>query len=477
MIHSLIKLQMIFIIFMSCLLSPVRAGSNTSTLSPQLSYVTQNFGLQIQSKSQLQRVLLNNEVFKLSQNKNLTDVYVLDSKGQVMNAALLSMTTPHHNTFQNSVELKPIIIQGRTSQSFEGMKVKIIEKNNKSIAHLVSLTGTQTPLSGAEVDMGVLFDTRTVGSNLEAFQFQVTLPEQQAVHFNLQISPDLKHWQTIADTVLYQNQEVGMLATNNEQAQLTRLDLESVQLKNQYLRLSWTNNNGVAVPVVFKKANLELTSIKTTEALNTAELTVVKDANRHVWMVQNPYGASTSGIRLGSVPGIAPMTVQIMGQHKDTLVWHNLGQTTLFAQNTQPVSQLFHEVRFTPDVYQEFKIEPLHVSNETLINPKVEIIFTPMQLIFASTGQEPYVLAVGLSNNHTFNNIKALVPQYTPGAEKNIPVAELDTAKPIQLNADEITESIEKPFPFHLPASAWILLFLTFLTMGWIASSQIKQSN
>jgi hypothetical protein len=477
MIHNFIKIQMIVIFCMSCLLGPTWAGSPAPTLNPQLSYVTQNFGLQIKSKSQLQRVLFNNDVFKLSQNKNLSDVYVLDKNGQVMNAALLKMTSPNHNIFQTSVELKPITIQGRTSQSFEGMKVKITEKNNKTVAHLVSPTGAQTPLSGAELDMGVLFDTRSVSSNLEAFLFQVVLPEQQAVHFNLQISPDLKHWQTIADTVLYQNQDVGLLESKNEQAQLTRLDLESVQLKNQYLRLSWTNNNGVPVPVVFKKANLELTSIKTTETINTAELSVFKDVTRHVWVVQNPYGASASGIRLSSVPGVASMKMQVMGQRKDTLVWHQLGNITLLAQNTKQQNQLLHEIRFAPDVYQEFKIEPLDLSNETLINPKVEVIFTPMQLIFASTGQEPYVLTVGPSHRHSFNNIKALMPQYTPGAENNIPLAEIEIPSPVQPHAEEVAETAEKPFNFNFPITGWILLLLTFLTMGWMAFSQMKQSN
>lgn len=477
MIHNFIKIQMIVIFCMSCLLGPLWAGSPTTTLSPQMSYVTQHFNLQIKSKNQLQRVLLNNEVFKLSQNKNLSDVYVLDKNGQVMNAALLNMTSPHHNIFQTSVELKPIIIQGRTSQSFEGMKVKITEKNHKTVAHIVSPTGTQTPLSGAEVDMGVLFDTRSVISNLEAFMFQVVLPEEQAVHFNLQTSPDLKHWQTIADTVLYQNQDVGLLESKNEKAQLTRLDLESVQLKNQYLRLSWTNNNGVPVPVVFKKANLELTSIKTTETLNTAELSVNKDIAHHFWTVQNPYGASASGLLLSFVAGRAPIEVQVMGQHKDTQVWHQLGHTTLLAQNTKQKKQLFHEIRFASDVYQEFKIEPLDLSNEALINPKVEVIFTPMQLVFASLGQEPYVLAVGLSHRHTFNNIKALMPQYTLGAENNIPLAEIEIPSPVQSHADELADTTEKPFNFNLPITGWILLLFTFLTMGWIASSQMRQST
>jgi hypothetical protein len=171
------------------------------------------------------------------------------------------------------------------------------------------------------------------------------------------------------------------------------------------------------------------------------------------------------------------MKMQVMGQRKDTLVWHQLGNITLLAQNTKQQNQLLHEIRFAPDVYQEFKIEPLDLSNETLINPKVEVIFTPMQLIFASTGQEPYVLTVGLSHRHSFNNIKALMPQYTPGAENNIPLAEIEIPSPVQPHAEEVAETAEKPFNFNFPITGWILLLLTFLIMGWMAFSQMKQSN
>ena len=492
MTKSLNKILMIlFILIANPSVASIAGATTTTSIDlppPQLSFVTQNFGLQINSKSNLQRVELNSDVLMSSQNKLLNDVYVVDHKGQKMDSALLSSKPPKKGVGQATIDLKPILVKGRTSQSFEGMKLEILEKNGISTARLVSPTGTQTPLSGAKVDMGAIFDTRNISSNLESFVFQVVLPEQQAIHFHLQASHDLMSWRTIADTVLYQNQEVKPIRPSIEHTPLSRIDLELVQLKNQYLRLVWTNSNGVAVPVVFKKAYLELTSIKTQATRQTTELKVDKDIVSKAWIAHNPYSASISGLLLTVLSGVAPMTVQLWAKQKDSSHWQALGQTTILPYSNHQVNPISNELKISPNAYEAFRIELINpqnqAKNELTLMPKIEVIFAPVELIFLATGQEPYALAVGLANKHdSFNNIKNIIPNYSAGDENNIPLAEIEKVAPSASSTthNENTNSNHSDtiglFQSSQSLVWWSLLIFTLIMMAFITRSQMRSPS
>ena len=378
----------------------------------------------------LQRIVLSSEVMMQLQSARYSDLRIFNAQGQAVPMALAGAAA-WTQTERKQVTLEAYPIMGPVNApGFEGLSVRIEEQQGK---RTVQLNSGRPAAGGALMPqrvLGALLDARAVAAPVASMTLEVDLPANQPVNIQTHASKDLKNWRLLADTVMYRS-EGGTSRTAasppDQRLGTDAVDLNMANLAGHYLRITWTDAAGQHAPVTVRQAVLT-TSSNTLQRV-TANLVPPPLANPHALRFMLPFATPVAAIRVVPQGSNVLFEVDVRGRNESSEAWTLLGSTVLYRLNNAGKEQLNGPFELKHAGYREIRIEADAGTPGFTQAPDISLQFEPVQIVFLTSGQGPFMLAAGLAGTvGAYLPVASLMPGYQSGQENALPLAQLDTS-------------------------------------------------
>ncbi len=378
----------------------------------------------------LQRILLPAEVLVRLQSPGYADVRLFNGAGQPVPMALAGVAAA--SAPEESVTLPAYPILGAASTGtagLEGLSLRIEERQGQRVVQIETAATTTTagPATPQAV-RGALFDARNVQLPVARMALDVDLPAGQPVTFRVQASKDLKHWQPLAETVLYRA-DAAVAPTAPGRLGNEQIDLQRADLKGHYLRVTWGD-----AAVTLRGATLATSTQTGPRARVSASLAVPPLGNNPRELVfALPFATPVAALAITPPGSNVLIPVRVLGRNHREQPWSPLASAVVYKMATGGKEQASGPVELGGVSVREIKIEADPKTPGFAAAPALALQFEPAQLVFLASGQGPFTLAAGLPGAtaaaSAFLPLASLVPGYQPAQENQLPVALADVAR------------------------------------------------
>jgi hypothetical protein len=415
----------------------------------------------------LQRLLLPAQALVRMQTSQLHDVRVFNAQGQAVPMALAAVAAPSTTTTQ-SVMLDAYPIVGPASAvSLEGLSLRIEERQGKRVVQLGS-AGPSGPATTVQL-LGVLLDARAVTAAVVELTLDADLPVAQPVAFTVEASEDLKNWRALTDTVLYRAADGVSLGAQ-------RMALPAANVKDQYLRITWRDANGLAEPsVTVRGATLTTSQARKVVPRVTASIATPALSSPHELSFALPFAAPLAAIQIKPMGNNVLIPVRVWGRNDRTQPWNLLASTVVYRLHNQGKEQASAAVQLPGSSFKELRLEADTKTSGFASAPAVTVHFELTQLVFVASGAAPFTLAVGLANAaSSYLPLASLVPGYQAGQENTLPLARVDADEAVVVPTAALSTS---DAPTTRSLVLWGILLLGVLLLALMAWLLAKQTS
>ncbi|WP_426305638.1 DUF3999 domain-containing protein [Acidovorax facilis] len=377
----------------------------------------------------LQRVMLPAEVLVRLQSPGYADVRLFNGAGQPVPMALAGVAVA--SAPEESVTLPAYPILGAASPGaagLEGLSLRIEERQGQRVVQIdtAARTTTADPATPQAV-RGALLDARNVQLPVARMALDVDLPAGQPVTFRVQASKDLKHWQPLAETVLYRA-DAAAAPTAPGRLGNEQIDLQRADLKGHYLRVTWGD-----AAVTLRGATLATSSRTGPRERVSASMAAPALANPRELVFALPFATPVAALAITPPGSNVLIPVRVLGRNHREQPWSPLASAVVYKMTMGGKEQASSPVELGGASVREIKIEADPKTPGFAAAPALALQFEPAQLVFLASGQGPFTLAAGLPGAtaaaSAFLPLASLVPGYQPAQENELPVALADVAR------------------------------------------------
>jgi len=374
----------------------------------------------------LQRVVLPAEVLVRLQSPGYTDVRLFNGAGQPVPMALAGVAAA--SAPEESVTLPAYPILGAASTGtagLEGLSLRIEERQGQRVVQID--TASTAGATATQAVRGALLDARNVQLPVARMALDVDLPAGQPVTFRVQASKDLKHWQPLAETVLYRA-DAAAAPTAPGRLGNEQIDLQRADLKSHYLRVTWGD-----AAVTLRGATLATARSMGPRERVSASLAAPALANPRELVFALPFATPVAALAITPPGSNVLIPVRVLGRNHREQPWSPLASAVVYKMATGGKEQASGPVELGGASVREIKIEADPKTPGFAAAPALALQFEPAQLVFLASGQGPFTLAAGLPGAtaaaSAFLPLASLVPGYQPAQENQLPVALADVAR------------------------------------------------
>ena len=377
----------------------------------------------------LQRVVLPAEVLVRLQSPGYADVRLFNGAGQPVPMALAGVAAA--SAPEESVTLPAYPILGAASTGtagLEGLSLRIEERQGQRVVQIdTAATTTTVGPATPQAVRGALLDARNVQLPVARMALDVDLPAGQPVTFRVQASKDLKHWQPLAETVLYRA-DAAAAPTAPGRLGNEQIDLQRADLKGHYLRVTWGD-----AAVTLRGATLATSRSTGPRERVSASMATPALANPRELVFALPFATPVAALAITPPGSNVLIPVRVLGRNHREQPWSPLASAVVYKMATGGKEQASGPVELGGASVREIKIEADPKTPGFAAAPALALQFEPAQLVFLASGQGPFTLAAGLPGAtaaaSAFLPLASLVPGYQPAQENTLPVALADVAR------------------------------------------------
>ena len=377
----------------------------------------------------LQRVMLPAEVLVRLQSPGYADVRLFNGAGQPVPMALAGVAAASAPEEWVTVTAYPILGAASTGTAgLEGLSLRIEERQGQRVVQIDTAARTTTagPATPQAV-RGALLDARNVQLPVARMALDVDLPAGQPLTFRVQASKDLKHWQPLAETVLYRA-DAAAAPTAPGRLGNEQIDLQRADLKGHYLRVTWGD-----AAVTLRGATLATSSKTGPRERVSASMATPALANPRELVFALPFATPVAALAITPPGSNVLIPVRVLGRNHREQPWSPLASAVVYKMATGGKEQASGPVELSGASVREIKIEADPKTPGFAAAPALALQFEPAQLVFLASGQGPFTLAAGLPGAtaaaSAFLPLASLVPGYQPAQENQLPVALADVAR------------------------------------------------
>ena len=377
----------------------------------------------------LQRVMLPAEVLVRLQSPGYADVRLFNGAGQPVPMALADVAAASAPEESVSLPAYPILGAASTGTAgLEGLSLRIEERQGQRVVQIdtAATTTTAGPATQQAV-RGALLDARNVQLPVARMALDVDLPAGQPVTFRVQASKDLKHWQPLAETVLYRA-DAAAAPTAPGRLGNEQIDLQRADLKGHYLRVTWGD-----AAVTLRGATLATSRSTGRRERVSASMATPALANPRELVFALPFATPVAALAITPPGSNVLIPVRVLGRNHREQPWSPLASAVVYKMATGGKEQSSGPVELGGASVREIKIEADPKTPGFAVAPALALQFEPAQLVFLASGQGPFTLAAGLPGAtaaaSAFLPLASLVPGYQPAQENQLPVALADVAR------------------------------------------------
>ena len=377
----------------------------------------------------LQRVMLPAEVLVRLQSPGYADVRLFNGAGQPVPMALAGVAAASAPEELVTLPAYPILGAANTGTAgLEGLSLRIEERQGQRVVQIdtAATTTTAGPATPQAV-RGALLDARNVQLPVARMALDVDLPAGQPVTFRVQASKDLKHWQPLAETVLYRA-DAAAAPTAPGRLGNEQIDLQRADLKGRYLRVTWGD-----AAVTLRGATLATSRSTGPRERVSASMATPALANPRELVFALPFATPVAALAITPPGSNVLIPVRVLGRNHREQPWSPLASAVVYKMATGGKEQASGPVELGGASVREIKIEADPKTPGFAAAPALALQFEPAQLVFLASGQGPFTLAAGLPGAtaaaSAFLPLASLVPGYQPAQENTLPVALADVAR------------------------------------------------
>ncbi|WP_298212117.1 DUF3999 domain-containing protein [Acidovorax sp.] len=374
----------------------------------------------------LQRVTLPAQVLVRLQSPGYADVRLFNGAGQPVPMALAGVAAT--SAPEESVTLPAYPILGAASKGaagLEGLSLRIEERQGQRVVQIDTVATAGA--TATQAVRGALLDARNVQLPVARMAVDADLPAGQPVTFRVQASKDLKHWQPLAETVLYRA-DAAAAPTAPGRLGNEQIDLQRADLKGHYLRVTWGD-----AAVTLRGATLATTRSTGPRDRVSASLATPALANPRELVFALPFATPVAALAITPPGSNVLIPVRVLGRSHREQPWSPLASAVVYRMTMGGKEQASGPVELGGASVREIKIEADSKTPGFAAAPALALQFEPTQLVFLASGQGPFTLAAGLPGASAaasaFLPLASLVPGYQPVQENQLPVALADVAR------------------------------------------------
>ncbi|QTD45674.1 DUF3999 family protein [Ottowia testudinis] len=318
------------------------------------------------------------------------------------------------------------------------------------------------PASAPAPVVGALVDARAVAPPLAAAELDAQWPEARPVTFHLHASRDLQQWQALGSATLYRQ---GGFATH------TRVALNGAQLKDQYLRITWSGADGVRVQSV----RLLPVAGPAPAERPTAALSWPAGTAPGALEFRLPFATPLAALDLRAEGSNTLVPVRVLARAQREQPWTPVAQHVVFNLNDGGAVRQSPPIELGQSAWREWRIEAQGTGFAA--PPPLTAVFAPAQIVFVAQGAGPFTLAAAQEKAAMgFLPLASLMPGHRPGAQHGLPLAK------VQGDDAAITVALA-PLDHGLPTRQWLLWavllggVLTLAAMAWALMRQLGRGD
>lgn len=428
----------------------------------------------------LHRMALPAQALVKLQTSGLADLRVFDAQGLALPMALAA--APSTRTQQQTASLVAYPILGTTDASGgQGLSLRIEDVGGKRV---VQLDGAGQPSSGvagvagAQKVVGALLDARAITriastATAVALDLHADIPNAQPIRFVLQASKNLQNWQTLADAVLYRVDGSPVAASN-------RLSFGAFNLKDHYLRITWSDTAGTNAPTtVTVRGATVITGEASVSAPRVAARIATTLTSPHEISFALPFATPLVALDVAPQGNNELSPVRVLGRNDRSQPWRVLASGVAYNLSGAGATQRSSPLELGRDTsVREIKIEADTKTPGFSAPPQISLLFEPTQIVFLASGNAPYTLAAGQPQAASaYLPLQSLIPGYESGAENKLPLA---LARVADAGGDATPLVAAPPTSQSLSTRnlvLWGVLVAGALALGWMAWVLMRQTR
>lgn len=420
----------------------------------------------------LVRLAVPGEALARLQSRQLADLRVFDGQGQPVPFAIARPAPPARGERQESAAFPALPLHAaRPGERLpKGMvQMRIDEKGDRrSLWVQLGAEGPQPQATAPQPLQAALFDTRAQKEAVSGFVLRARIPANVPVEFTLSTSPDLARWTPVpVRGRIFRFEGAGAPAND-------RLELAApLRLQDQYLRLDWSGQEGVAVDAV-----VGLLSAAAPERAFpgvTLGAPYADGASALEWEL--PFATPIARLELTTDRANTLLPLRLLGRNQPSEAWRLLGHTVVYrlgaagAESSNKPAVLDH-----PSV-RWLRVEATHGARLQGTALAARALFEPVELVFPAGSAAPYQLAAGRADTPATALPLATLAATTSTRLQDLPLA---TVASVQASPDPAPA----PWAPYLPrgvdsrsAVLWLVLLAGVLLLGGVAWALLRQVN
>jgi hypothetical protein len=327
---------------------------------------------------------------------------------------------------------------------------------------------TASAPAAAQRVSAALFDTRRQQEPVSAFIVRAQIPANTPVRFTLATSADLENWTPVAAPG-----RIFHFEGDGAPAQDT-LELRTpLTLRDRYLRLDWSGQDGVSVEGlngVLPAAQPE--PERPAIALGNA---TPDGPSALAWPL--PFATPISRLALTTTRENTVVPLRVLGRNQPSEPWRLLAQTVVYRLGARgqestnaPAVLPYVSVRW-------LRVEATHGARLEGATLGARVQFEPVELVFAAGSATPYELAAGRPGTQAAALPAAMLAATTSVRLDALPLVQVATT---QSAAPEHATGAAAWLPSGVDgktAGLWAVLGLGVLVLGGVAWALLRQAQ
>lgn len=368
----------------------------------------------------LQRLALPAQVLVNLQTPNYSDLRIFNAQGQPV-AMALARPEPLLATRQQRTLMAYPVLGPATAAGLDGLSLRIEERQGQRIVQ-INTGSAASPAAPAPAQLlGALLDARAVSAPLVALALQADLPEAQPVTFTVQASRDLSHWRSLGQTVLFRAGTAHLGESD--------MALDFADIKDCYLRITWTGAAGQPVNAAVRGATLTTSTGRASSPPVEADLAPPALTDAHMLSFSLPFATPLTALRIMPPGGDVLIPLRVLGRNERSQPWTPLASSVLYRLQTAGGVQTSAPVALPGLAFRELQLQADAKTPGFGAPPAIRLQFEPVQIVFLASGTGPFVLAAGRAGTAgAYLPISSLMPDYHSGQENTLPLAQTEAA-------------------------------------------------
>jgi hypothetical protein len=433
------------------------------------------FALEPLASTGLQRLTLPPDALAALQTSSASDIRIFNSAGQAVPIAMAPKRAAVSSSEPVSWPIYPIMSTTPGPTNPTGMHLRIEESAGRRTVQIDTAkdSATSETVKTAQ-QIGALVDTKLLKANLAELTVDAQLASGQPVSLSVSASKDLKQWRVLAQDVPVFR--FGDNSSSDNAPGSMRVPLNNASVEGEYLRITWSEN-----------ASFSLRGVTITPAASTGPLPrvalpvnslVSQSASELIFAL--PFATPVLALQLRPEARNVLVPLRVSGRSQRGEPWRPLASGVMYRISDGLKDAYSPALELSGLSVRELKIEAdKGASGLAGPLPQVTALVAPVELIFITTGDAPFTLAVGRAGTSSVAlPIASLIPGYTDGDEEKLAQAQLGKASPTA-GSDSAVNTIKTSLdtPSTRSLILWAVLIVGVLVLGaiaWAVSRQLK---